>query len=100
MTTNPNGKDGGFDGRDGSPYLNTAEAARYVKLAQKTLEKMRVVGGGPKFRKHGRYVRYAITELDQWSSGRCQCSTSDTNYKTNGRNVSGDDNTDRPDSSV
>ncbi len=61
----------------GSPYLNTAQAAHYIGLAPKTLEKMRVVGGGPVFRKHGRYVLYHIQDLDTWSSSRAHSSTSD-----------------------
>ncbi|RVD31902.1 DNA-binding protein, partial [Mesorhizobium sp. M4B.F.Ca.ET.019.03.1.1] len=43
--------------KKGSPFLNTAQAAFYIGLSQRTLEKMRLKGGGPKFRKHGRYVR-------------------------------------------
>ena len=42
--------------KKGSPFLNTAQAAFYVGLSQRTLEKMRLTGGGPRFRKHGRYV--------------------------------------------
>ena len=56
--------------RKGSPFLNTGQAAYYVGLSHRTLEKMRVVGGGPKYRKHGRYVRYHIDDLDAWSRGR------------------------------
>jgi hypothetical protein len=62
--------------RKGSPFLNTAQAAFYVGLSQRTLEKMRVVGGGPQYRKHGRYVRYHIDDLDAWSKGRSKTSTS------------------------
>ena len=61
----------------GSPFLNTAQAAHYVSLSPKTLEKMRVVGGGPKFRKHGRNVCYHIQDLDDWSAARAHASTSD-----------------------
>lgn len=62
--------------KKGSPFLNTAQAAFYVGLSQRTLEKMRVVGGGPLYRKHGRYVRYHIDDLDAWSNGRAKASTS------------------------
>jgi len=55
--------------KKGSPFLNTAQAAFYVGLSRRTLEKMRLVGGGPRFRKHGRYVRYHIDDLDAWSLG-------------------------------
>jgi hypothetical protein len=36
---------------------------------------MRVTGGGPKYRKHGRYVRYHIDDLNAWSEGRAKAST-------------------------
>ncbi|TIO74958.1 helix-turn-helix domain-containing protein [Mesorhizobium sp.] len=61
--------------KKGSPFLNTAQAAFYIGLSQRTLEKMRLKGGGPKFRKHGRYVRYHIDELDEWSKGHPQYGT-------------------------
>jgi excisionase family DNA binding protein len=63
--------------KKGSPFLDTAQAAHYVGLSRRTLEKMRVAGGGPKFRKHGRYVRYHIADLDDWSAARARRSTSD-----------------------
>ena len=40
--------------RKGSPFLSTAQAAFYVGLSRRTLEKMRTVGGGPKYRKQDR----------------------------------------------
>ena len=63
--------------RKGSPFLTTEQAAEYVGLKRRTLEKMRTVGGGPPYRKHGRYVRYHIDELRAWSAGRAHRSTSD-----------------------
>ena len=56
--------------RKGSPFLTTDEAARYIALSDRALEKMRRRGDGPHFRKHGRYVRYHIDDLDIWSKGR------------------------------
>lgn len=53
--------------RRGSPYLNTSQAAHYLGLSPRTLEKMRGLNYGPTFRKHGRYVRYHIEDLDSWS---------------------------------
>ena len=53
--------------KKGSPFLNTAQAAFYVGLARETLEKMRQQHRGPRFRRHGRYVRYHIADLDAWS---------------------------------
>ena len=63
--------------KKGSPFLNTAQAAYYVGLSRRTLEKMRVTGAGPRFRKHGRYVRYHIDDLNAWSLGEGHASTSD-----------------------
>lgn len=63
--------------RRGSPFLNTAQAAHYIGLSHRTLEKMRLTGSGPRFRKHGRYVRYHIDDLDAWSRGGGRNSTSD-----------------------
>lgn len=63
--------------KKGSPFLNTAQAAFYVGLSRRTLEKMRLVGGGPRFRKHGRYVRYHIDDLDAWSLGERRDSGAD-----------------------
>ncbi|HML92970.1 helix-turn-helix domain-containing protein [Methyloceanibacter sp.] len=63
--------------KKGSPFLNTAQAAFYVGLSRRTLEKMRLTGGGPRFRKHGRYVRYHIDDLDAWSLGERRDSSAD-----------------------
>ena len=64
------------EAKKGSPFLTTREAAHYLSLSFRTLEKMRLTGNGPRFRKHGRYVRYHIADLDAWSEGRRQSSTS------------------------
>lgn len=55
--------------RKGCPFLNTAQAAFYLGLATHTLEKMRYADKGPRFRKHGAFVRYHIDDLDAWSRG-------------------------------
>lgn len=60
-----------------SPFLTTHQAAEYIGLKRRTLEKMRVTGDGPPYRKHGRYVRYRIDELEAWSKSRARRSTSD-----------------------
>ena len=49
------------------PFLNTVEAAAWLRLTKNTLEKMRVQGRGPIYRKHGRYVRYHIEDLVDYS---------------------------------
>jgi hypothetical protein len=55
------------EAKTGSPFLNTAQAAFYIGLAEETLRKMRREQRGPRFRRHGRYVRYHIADLDAWS---------------------------------
>ncbi len=59
------------------PFLNTVEAAAWLRLTKNTLEKMRVQGRGPIYRKHGRYVRYHIEDLVDYSAANKRSSTSD-----------------------
>ncbi|KAA8919069.1 DNA-binding protein [Xanthomonas sontii] len=61
-------------------YLTNDEAAAYLRLSPRTLEKQRVIGGGPKFRKFGRRVMYAVADLDAWAAGRSFETTSDPAY--------------------
>ena len=61
--------------RAGSPFLNTAQAAHYLGLSERTLEDMRGMRGGPVFRKHGSTVRYHIFDLDAWSEQNKRAST-------------------------
>lgn len=62
-------------------YLTNDEAADYLRLSPRTLEKMRVIGGGPRFRKFGRRVMYAIADLDAWADRRAYDMTSDPEYQ-------------------
>ena len=58
--------------------LRTPDAARYLGLTASTLEKMRVLGNGPRFIRIGaRAVGYAISDLDTFIDGRRRTSTSD-----------------------
>jgi len=61
-------------------YLTNDEAAEHLSLSPRTLEKLRVMGGGPKFRKFGRSVRYAEADLDAWAAERSFASTADPEY--------------------
>ncbi|HEI6834007.1 TPA: helix-turn-helix domain-containing protein [Yersinia enterocolitica] len=61
-------------------YLTNDEAAEYLRLSPRTLEKQRVIGGGPKFRKFGRRVMYAVSDLDAWADARSYEATSDPEY--------------------
>ena len=60
-----------------SPFLDTVQAAEFLKISPRTLEKQRVVGGGPRFRKFGRRVLYALTDLQAWADERSYANTSE-----------------------
>ena len=51
----------------GSPFLNTDQAAAYLKISGRLLKRLRVNGEGPVFRRHCRFVQYHIDDLDAWS---------------------------------
>jgi hypothetical protein len=61
-----------------TPYLNQAEAADFLRLSERTLERWRVEGHGPRFRRFGRRIVYAQGDLEAWANGRCFQSTSAT----------------------
>ena len=51
-----------------SPFLDTEEAAHYLKLDPKTLHNFRWRGGGPPYRKHGGKAVYHVDSLLAWSA--------------------------------
>lgn len=59
-------------------YQRTKGAAEYLGVGQSTLERMRIEGNGPKFRRLGqRIVVYAIEDLDAWASQEIRNSTAE-----------------------
>ena len=54
----------------GSPYLNTDQAAAYLKFSSRQLKRLRRTGPGPVFRRHSRFVQYHIDDLDAWSEAQ------------------------------
>lgn len=65
----------------GSKWLRTRQAAAYLNLSYRTLEKLRCTGGGPPYRKVIGTVLYRMDELDQWVEARTFSSTSDETQK-------------------
>ncbi|MCY1295783.1 hypothetical protein D9M69_478380 [compost metagenome] len=61
-------------------YLTNNEAAAFLRLSPRTLEKQRVIGGGPRFHKFGRRVMYALTDLEAWAGERSFETTFDPEY--------------------
>jgi len=60
-----------------TPFLTVEEAARYLRLKKRTLDNMRWMGTGPKFRKHGGRIYYHVDELKEWSLNSRRNSTSE-----------------------
>ena len=60
-------------------YLRTPEAAHFLGLSNRTLEKHRTYGTGPTYRKLGGRVVYAIEDLQNWADRGIVTSTSDPN---------------------
>lgn len=58
-------------------YLRTPEAARFLGLSGRTLEKHRTYGTGPAYRKLGGRVVYSIDDLQAWADRGVKKSTSD-----------------------
>ena len=58
-------------------FLRTPEAARFLGLSGRTLEKHRTYGTGPAYRKLGGRVVYSIDDLQAWADRGAVTSTSD-----------------------
>jgi predicted DNA-binding transcriptional regulator AlpA len=58
-------------------FLRTPEAADFLGLSSRTLEKHRTYGTGPAYRKLGGRVVYAIDDLKAWADRGAVTSTSD-----------------------
>jgi len=58
-------------------YLRTQEAARFLGLSERTLEKHRTYGTGPNYRKLGGRVVYSLNDLQTWADRGLVTSTSD-----------------------
>jgi excisionase family DNA binding protein len=57
--------------------LTCREAAVALRLSQRTLERLRVAGGGPAYSKLGRRVLYRDGDLDRWVEDRLRSNTSE-----------------------
>ena len=58
-------------------YLRTPEAAKFLGLSGRTLEKHRTFGTGPAYRKLGGRVVYRLEDLQAWAEAGARSSTSD-----------------------
>ena len=58
-------------------YLRTKEAAAFLSLSARTLEKHRTYGTGPAYHKLGGRVVYSVDDLETWADRGAVTSTSD-----------------------
>lgn len=63
-------------------YLRTPEAARFLSLSHRTLEKHRCYGTGPRYSKVGGRVVYRVDDLQAWVDRGMKSSTSDPGTDT------------------
>lgn len=56
--------------RRGSPYLNATQAALFLNISPRTLQRLRSKGTGPTVRRHAKMVMYHIDDLTAWSHFR------------------------------
>ncbi len=63
-------------------FLRTPEAARFLGLSGRTLEKHRTYGTGPLYSKLGGRVVYRLEELQAWAARGAKASTSDPGVGT------------------
>lgn len=63
-------------------YLRTPEAARFLSLSHRTLEKHRCYGTGPRYSKVGGRVVYRLDDLQAWVDRGIKTSTSDPGIDT------------------
>jgi predicted DNA-binding transcriptional regulator AlpA len=61
-------------------FLRTPEAARFLGLSGRTLEKHRTYGTGPTYRKLGGRIVYALEDLQAWTDLGTRRSTSDPGH--------------------
>ncbi len=60
-------------------FSDTKDAARKLgNISPRTLEKWRLTGQGPAFRKFGKKVVYADSDLQAWAEDQKRTSTSQT----------------------
>lgn len=69
-------------------FLDQSAAAELLGLSPRTLERFRLDGSGPQFRKFGRRVRYALSDIEAWADAQKRSSTSQSGDADRGRHVS------------
>ena len=63
-------------------YLHTKEAATILCLSPRTLERWRIEGKGPTYRKFGKRVTYSEKSLLEWAENQTHTSTSEASNES------------------
>jgi predicted DNA-binding transcriptional regulator AlpA len=71
--------------RQAPTVLDTRAAADFLGISPRTLEGLRVRGGGPRFVKIGGSVRYRIASLEEYLRQQERVSTSDAGQRAASR---------------
>jgi hypothetical protein len=58
-------------------FAGQEPVAEFLGLSTRTLERLRLTGGGPPFRKFGRRVLYQWRDVLEWANRQRRTSTSD-----------------------
>jgi predicted DNA-binding transcriptional regulator AlpA len=58
-------------------YLTQKEVAAHLRLSERTLERYRVSGTGPRFIRLGRRIVYRRGDIEEWASAHTVTSTSE-----------------------
>jgi predicted DNA-binding transcriptional regulator AlpA len=68
-----------LDPKTGLPprYLRAPDAARFLGISIRTLEKHRTYGTGPTYRKIGGRIVYTLDDLQAWAENGTRRSTTD-----------------------
>ncbi|NVN10059.1 helix-turn-helix transcriptional regulator [Nguyenibacter vanlangensis] len=61
-------------------HLRTPQAAEWLGISPRTLERYRVIGGGPVFHKLGNRVTYTVADLKEWVENGISKSIFSKNY--------------------
>jgi Helix-turn-helix domain len=64
-------------GLDQQHYVDDRQAASILGLSRSSLRQLRVSGGGCRFSRFGRAIRYRVGDLLDWAEGQGVRSTSD-----------------------
>lgn len=63
-------------------FLRTPEAARFLGISGRTLEKHRTYGTGPTYSKIGGRVIYSVSDLQAWAHRGVRRATDDPGHDT------------------